>query len=66
MGRELAFEHFRRQSMIRWGVFTSVNKWALPANNVGDKLVTDAKTNLFPVHKDKLAANPNLVQNPGY
>ena len=66
MGRELAFEHFRRQAMIRWGVYTQVNKWALPHNNLGDIIVTDAKTLLFPVHKDKLAANPNLIQNPGY
>jgi hypothetical protein len=66
MGRELAFEKSRRQAMIRWGVYTSVNKWALPAYNPGDVIVTDAKTNLFPVHKDKLAANPNLTQNPGY
>jgi len=66
LGRELAFEHFRRQSMIRWDVYTKVDKWALPANNVGDRIETGAKTNLFPVHKDKLAANPNLVQNPGY
>jgi len=66
MGRELAFEKGRRQSMIRWGVYTQVNKWALPYNNVGDVIVTDPKTNLFPIHKDKIAANPNLTQNPGY
>jgi hypothetical protein len=66
LGRELAFEKSRRQSMIRWGVFTDINKWVLPYNNVGDAVVTDPKTNLFPIHKDKIAANPNLTQNPGY
>ena len=52
--------------MIRWGVYTQVAKWALPAYNPGDVIVSDPKTNLFPVHKDKIAANPNLTQNPGY
>lgn len=66
MGRELAFEKSRRQAMIRWGVFTNINKWALPHYNVGDVVISTPNTNLFPVHKDKLAANPNLVQNPGY
>ncbi len=66
LGRELAFEKQRRQSMIRWGVYTDINKWVLPHYNVGDIVVSDPKTLLFPVHKDKLAANPNLIQNPGY
>ena len=66
MGRELAFEKYRRQAMIRWGVYTDVAKWALPHNNAGDVIVSTPNTNLFPVHKDKIAANPNLTQNPGY
>lgn len=66
MGREMAFEKNKRQAMIRWGVFTDINKWALPHYNVGDIVVSTANTTLFPVHKDKMAANPNLVQNPGY
>jgi hypothetical protein len=66
LGRELAFEKSRRQSMIRWGVFTDIEKWVLPHYNVGDVVVSGEHTNLFPVHKDKLAANPNLDQNPGY
>lgn len=66
MGRELAFEKSRRQAMIRWGVFTNVDKWALPHNNAGDVIVTASYTNLFPIHKDKIAANPNLTQNTGY
>jgi hypothetical protein len=66
MGRELAFEKSRRQSMIRWGVYTDVTKWALPHYNSGDVIVSGTHTNLFPVHKDKITANPNLTQNPGY
>lgn len=66
LGRELAFEKSRRQSMVRWGVFTEIEKWVLPHYNPGDVVVSGEHTNLFPVHKDKLAANPNLVQNPGY
>ncbi len=66
MGRELAFEKSRRQAMIRWGVFTQVDKWALPHNNAGDVIITASYTNLFPIHKDKIAANPNLTQNTGY
>lgn len=66
MGREMAFEKYRRQAMIRWGVYTDVAKWALPHYNVGDVIISTANTVLFPVHKDKIAANPNLVQNPGY
>jgi len=66
MGRELAFEKSRRQSMIRWGVFTNVDKWALPHNNATDVIITASYTNLFPIHKDKIAANPNLTQNTGY
>jgi len=66
IGREMAFEKSKRQAMIRWGVFTDVTKWVLPYNNVGDVVKTDSYRVLFPVHKDKLAANPNLTQNPGY
>jgi hypothetical protein len=66
MGRELAFEKSRRQAMIRWGVYTDINKWALPHYNPGDVVVSASFTNLFPIHKDKIAANPNLTQNTGY
>jgi hypothetical protein len=66
MAREMAFEKGKTQAMIRWGVYTQVAKSALPAYNPGDVIVSDPKTSLFPVHKDKIAANPNLTQNPGY
>ena len=66
IGREMFAENFRRQNLIRWGYFTDVDKWVLPFYNPGDVLKTDDYTTLFPVHRDKLEANPNLDQNPGY
>lgn len=66
MGREMFAENFRRQDLIRWGFFTDVAKWALPFYNPGDVLNDADYTTLFPVNKDKLDANPNLEQNPGY
>ena len=68
IGREMFAEHSRRQDLIRWGLWDQVNKWVLPHHNTTD--VVDAKTGayltLYPIPKAKLAANPNLVQNPGY
>jgi starch-binding outer membrane protein, SusD/RagB family len=66
IGREMAFENGKRQVLIRWGLFDDVALWALPYNNPGDVLVSGEHTTLFPVHRDKLDANPNLEQNPGY
>ena len=66
IGRELAFENFKRQTLIRWGLYDDVDLWALPYNNPGDVIVTGEHTTLFPIHRDKIEANPNLVQNPGY
>jgi hypothetical protein len=67
MGREMFAEHNRRQDLIRWGLFNSNGKWALPDRNVGDILnTTGSHLLLFPIPKAQLAANPNLVQNPGY
>ena len=66
IGRELAFEHQRRQEIIRWGLYDELEKWILPYYNPGDVVKKGAYLTLFPIHKDKIAANPNLVQNPGY
>jgi hypothetical protein len=65
-GREMFAEHSRRQDLIRFGLWESVAKWVLPYNNVGDVLKSDSYLRLYPIPKTKLAANPNLVQNPGY
>ena len=66
IGREMFAELHRRQDLIRWGFYTDIEKWVLPYYNPGDVVVTGEHTTLFPVHRDKLDANPNLNQNPGY
>jgi len=55
--KELYWESWRRQDLIRFGVF--LNTWAL-------KTADDPKYLLFPIPPTQLVANPNLKQNPGY
>ncbi len=59
-GREMYFESWRRQDLIRFGVF--LKPWALK-DATADK---DNTHLLFPISPDQLLANPNLSQNPGY
>ncbi len=66
MGREMFAEHNRRQDLIRWGLWNENAKWTLPFNNPGDVMKTGDYLKIFPINRDKLSANPNLVQNPGY
>ena len=66
MAREMFSESTKRQALVRWELFDDVALWALPANNPGDVPVGGEHTTLFPIHRDKIEANPNLVQNPGY
>jgi hypothetical protein len=66
MGREMFAEHNRRQDLIRWGFWSDNAKWTLPFHNVGDVMETGDYLSLYPISKTKLAANKNLVQNPGY
>lgn len=66
IGREMFAENHRRQDLIRWDLFDKVDLWVLPFYNSGDAIRTDPVTNIFPIHRDKLDANPNLTQNPGY
>jgi len=56
-GRELYWEGFRRTDLIRFGKYLDV--WQ-------EKPEDDPKNLLFPIPFRQLAANPNLVQNPGY
>jgi starch-binding outer membrane protein, SusD/RagB family len=56
--KELYWEGWRRQDLIRMGVFTGA--WNLkPADGVTTYV-------LFPIPATQLVANPNLKQNPGY
>jgi hypothetical protein len=66
IGREMFAEHHRREDIIRWGLYDELEKWILPYYNPGDVVKKGEYLTIFPIHKDKLAANPNLVQNPGY
>lgn len=56
-GRELYTEGWRRNDMIRFGVFNAAKEF---------KAATDDHVNLFPIPSNALLSNPNLVQNPGY
>jgi len=56
-GRELYWESWRRQDLIRFGVF--LQPWALKPSD-------DPKYLLFAIPSDQLIANPNLKQNSGY
>jgi len=57
-GRELYWESWRRQDLIRFGVF--LKAWALKEAD------SDPSRLLFPIAPDELLSNPNLKQNPGY
>jgi|HubBroStandDraft_1064217.scaffolds.fasta_scaffold36918_2 hypothetical protein len=56
--KELWWESWRREDMIRMGVFLSA--WNLKPADVGITYL------LFPIPVAQLVANPNLKQNPGY
>jgi len=55
--KELYWESWRRQDLIRMGVY--LQPWAL-------KDADDPKYLLFPIPSTQLIVNPNLIQNPGY
>ena len=58
-GRELAWEGWRHEDMIRFGKYLK-QYWAHPDQS------SDTFRNLFPIPTDALNANPNLKQNDGY
>ena len=57
-GRELYWENWRRQDLIRFGKFLQ------PFQEKPD--VSDPKYLLFAIPNQQLAVNPNLKPNPGY
>jgi hypothetical protein len=57
-GRELYTEGWRRNDMIRFGVFNSAKQFK--------DAEADKHTDLFPIPASALLTNPNLVANPGY
>ncbi|MBK0378711.1 RagB/SusD family nutrient uptake outer membrane protein [Mucilaginibacter segetis] len=58
-GREFIGENRRRTDLIRWGVFNTGTWW-------DKKPDADNHTEIFPIGKDILNVNPQLIQNPGY
>ncbi|MFC0773861.1 RagB/SusD family nutrient uptake outer membrane protein [Terrimonas alba] len=57
-GREMYWECWRRNDLIRFGKF--LQAWQ-------EKAADNGTTNLlFPIPSNQLAVNPNLTQNPGY
>lgn len=56
-GRELYWEGWRRQDLIRFGKF--LDAWQ-------DKPASGPERLLFPIPSVALSVNPNLEQNPGY
>ena len=57
-GRELYWEGWRRNDMIRFGVFNN------PVDQRAAK--SDPTRTLFPIPQRAVDTNPNLKQNPGY
>ena len=57
-GRELWWENWRRQDMIRFG------EYLLPFQ--GKEYQSDPKYLIFPIPYEQISVNPNLKQNPGY
>ena len=56
-GREMAWEGWRRNDMIRFGTFSNARKFMSK---------TDKTRELFPIPQARIDANPLLKQNPGY
>jgi hypothetical protein len=56
-GRELYWEGWRRNDLVRFGKFLAA--WQEKAASTSERL-------LFPIPNEQLAVNPNLTQNPGY
>lgn len=64
-GRELYWEAWRRQDLIRFGLLEgSTYTWNWKGTASGSTL--PSTINLYPFPYDELILNPNLTQNPGY
>ena len=57
-GREMFFEGWRRQDMIRFDTYNSAFQFHAPD--------PDKHVNIFPIPATQINANKNLKQNPGY
>ncbi|MEZ4686677.1 MAG: RagB/SusD family nutrient uptake outer membrane protein [Bacteroidia bacterium] len=57
-GREMFYEGWRRQDLIRFGVYN--DGWEFNSPDPSDHV------NIFPIPNNQISANPNLDQNSGY
>lgn len=64
-GRELTWEGFRRQDLIRFGQFSDVGVWEWKGGTAPGAITAKFR-DLYPIPSNELAANPNMQQNPGY
>ena len=65
-GRELYWEGFRRQDLIRYNMFTGADYLWQWKGNANTGRAVDSYYSLFPIPYEDLVANPNLKQNPGF
>lgn len=63
--RELYWEGYRRQDLIRFGKFLSGYTWQWKGGGMNGSDLTNNKL-LFPIPNKYLNLNSNLSQNPGY
>ena len=56
--RELSWEGFRRNDMIRLGHFTDAR--------IPEKTASEEYRKLYPIPQAEMDKNPYLIQNPGY
>jgi len=64
--RELYWEGWRRQDLIRFNKFTGGDYNWQWKGNVHDGANIPAYMSLFPIPSDQISMNPNLTQNAGY
>jgi len=65
-GRELFWEGYRRQDLVRYGIFTGATYLWSWKGGVAAGQSTDSHLDLYPIPASELSANPNLKQNTGY
>lgn len=64
-GRELYWEGYRRQDLIRFGRYLSGYTWQWKGGNMNGSDLSSTRL-LFPIPRKYLNLNSNLSQNPGY
>ena len=63
--RELLWEGYRRQDLIRFGLFSDAGIWQWKGGVQPGKL-TESFRDLYPIPASERSANPTVAQNPGY